>query len=166
MVITLADTPQTGCTCGKPKTKRSRRRVALSDVAVMALRAQRRRQFGARLLVGEAWQGERWGDLVFPDALGGPMQGTGIYHNRGLRCCRRWGLPRVRFHDLRHTFATLPLCTRVNPKVVSEALGHGSVAITLGVYSHVILDMQQDAAVALDAILLRTPEGDDGENRG
>ncbi|HKS70848.1 MAG TPA: tyrosine-type recombinase/integrase [Ktedonobacterales bacterium] len=166
MRITLAYTPQTGCTCGKPKTKRSRRRVALSDVAVMALRAQRRRQFGARLLVGEAWQGERWGDLVFPDALGGPMQGTGIYHNRGLRCCRRWGLPRVRFHDLRHTFATLPLCTRVNPKVVSEALGHGSVAITLGVYSHVILDMQQDAAVALDAILLRTPEGDDGENRG
>ena len=56
-------------------------------------------------------------------------------------------LPRIRFHDLRHTAATLLLSARVNPKVVSEMLGHASVSITLDIYSHVIPDMQQDAAV-------------------
>ena len=146
-----------------PKTKRSRRQVALSDIAVMALRAQRRRQFEARLLVGEAWQGERWGDLVFTDAFGGPLVGTAVYR-RWQRFCRERGLPPVRFHDLRHTFATLLLCARVNPKVVSEALGHGSVAITLDIYSHVIPDMQQDAAAALDRILVYPPhDGTAGE---
>jgi integrase len=60
----------------------------------------------------------------------------------------------VRFHDLRHTFATLLLAGRVNPKVVSEALGHASVSITLDIYSHVMPDMQQDAAATLDRVLL------------
>ena len=62
-------------------------------------------------------------------------------------------LPRIRFHDLRHTCATLLLRAKVNPKVVSELLGHSSVAITLDIYSHVLPDMQDDATAAMTAIL-------------
>ena len=59
----------------------------------------------------------------------------------------------IRFHDLRHTAATLLLSARVNPKVVSEMLGHATVAITLDIYSHVLPDMQQDAARAMGTFL-------------
>jgi integrase len=62
---------------------------------------------------------------------------------------KRGDLPDIRFHDLRHTAATLLLTAGVNPKVVSEMLGHSTVAITLDIYTHVIPDMQQDAASAM-----------------
>jgi integrase len=71
----------------------------------------------------------------------------------------RAGLPRMRFHDLRHTAATLLLGSGVNPKIVSEMLGHASVAITLDIYSHVMPHMQQQAAQAMDDTLR-------GEDRG
>ena len=66
---------------------------------------------------------------------------------------KRAGLPRVRFHDLRHTCATLLLSKNVNPKVVSEMLGHASIAITLDTYSHVLPDMQDSAARAMEVAL-------------
>ena len=61
-------------------------------------------------------------------------------------------MPQIRFHDLRHTAATLLLQQRVHPKIVSEMLGHASISITLYVYSHALPDMQQEAATAMDAI--------------
>jgi integrase len=70
----------------------------------------------------------------------------------------RAGLPRIRFHDLRHTAATLLLGRGINPKVVSEMLGHSSVAITLGLYGHVLPHMQREAARVMDA-MLRGPDG-------
>lgn len=70
------------------------------------------------------------------------------------RILTRAGLPdTVRFHDLRHTCATLALSARVNPKVVSEMLGHSTVAVTLDIYSHVMPDMQEDAAAVIGALL-------------
>jgi integrase len=63
------------------------------------------------------------------------------------------GLPEIRFHDLRHTCATLLLSKNVNPKIVSEMLGHGDVAFTLSVYSHVLRGMQAGAVKAMDDIL-------------
>ncbi len=63
------------------------------------------------------------------------------------------GLPRIRFHDLRHTAATLLLLRRVHPKIVSEMLGHSSVSLTLDVYSHALPDMQREAIAALDQML-------------
>jgi integrase len=66
---------------------------------------------------------------------------------------KRAGLPQVRFHDLRHTCATLLLSKNVNPKVVSEMLGHASIAITLDTYSHVLPDMQDSAARAMEEAL-------------
>ena len=66
---------------------------------------------------------------------------------------KRAGLPEIRFHDLRHTCATLLLSKNVNPKVVSEMLGHASIAITLDIYSHVLPNMQDSAATAMDGAL-------------
>ena len=62
-------------------------------------------------------------------------------------------MPDIRFHDLRHTCATLLLAQNVNPKVVSEMLGHSSIAITLDTYSHVLPNMQDSAARALEEVL-------------
>ena len=133
----------------EPKTRKSRRQIAMTEQAVEALRTHRRRQAEDRLLVGPAWQDQ---DVVFANAIGAPLDAAGVYH-RFLRFCRAQGLPRVRFHDLRHTCATLLLSARVNPKVVSEMLGHATVAITLDIYSHVIPDMQQDAAAVMGQLL-------------
>jgi len=66
---------------------------------------------------------------------------------------KRAGLPQIRFHDLRHTCATILLSKNVNPKVVSEMLGHSSIAITLDTYSHVLPTMQESAADAMEEAL-------------
>ncbi|HEY7092281.1 MAG TPA: tyrosine-type recombinase/integrase, partial [Ktedonobacterales bacterium] len=85
---------------------------------------------------------------------GRPLLARNVYRSfKGL--LRHGALPDIRFHDLRHTCATLLLSARVNPKIVSEMLGHASVAITLDIYSHVIPDMQQDAAATMANLLNR-----------
>ena len=66
---------------------------------------------------------------------------------------KRAGLPQIRFHDLRYTCATLLHTESVNPKVVSEMLGHSNIAITLGTYSHVLPNMQESAAAAIEEVL-------------
>ena len=66
---------------------------------------------------------------------------------------KKVGLPLIRFHDLRHTAATLLLLAGVHPKVVSEMLGHASIAITLDLYSHVLPDMQREATLAMERAL-------------
>lgn len=133
----------------EPKTKRSRRQIALAHQVVDALRTHRARQAQERLRLGAAWQDH---DLVFCTHAGGPLFGTHVLR-RLVRTLHAAGLPRIRFHDLRHTAATLLLSARVNPKVVSEMLGHATVAITLDIYSHVLPDMQRDAATAMGTVL-------------
>src|SRR5262249_31850758 len=64
----------------------------------------------------------------------------------------RHDLPQIRFHDLRHSHATHMLASNVHPKVVQERLGHSSIAITLDTYSHVMPNMQADAAATVDAV--------------
>jgi integrase len=133
----------------EPKTRRSRRQIALSPVAVAALRAHRLRQREERLKMGPAWTDY---DLVFATEAGTPLYGGNVYR-AFQRLQARAGLPTIRFHDLRHTCATMLLSARVNLKVVSEMLGHASVAITLDIYSHVLPDMQQDAATVMGTLL-------------
>jgi integrase len=91
--------------------------------------------------------------LVFPSAVGTPLSGGNL--NRAFKATlQRAGLPKsTRFHDLRHTCATLLLKQGVNPKFVQELLGHGDVSLTLNVYSHVLPDMGDVAAGAMDAAL-------------
>ena len=75
---------------------------------------------------------------------------------------KRIGLEGVRFHDLRHTFASLMLLRGAKPKVISEALGHSSVAFTMDTYSHIIEGMQEDAMALLDEVL---PAGKSGARK-
>jgi integrase len=136
----------------EPKTKYSRRRIALSRISVEALRDHRVRQLAERLEVGPAWDDM---DLVFPKPVGRPIDGVSMVKLRFYPLLERAGLPRIRFHDLRHTAATLLLGRSINPKVVSEMLGHSHVSVTLGIYSHVMPHMQQQAAEAMDQALGR-----------
>jgi integrase len=147
---TLHWLPRQGFTFSEPKTKRSRRKIALSQAAVAALRVHRVRQHAERLALGPAWDDQ---DLVFTNAIGGPLDGVHVLRRQLHPLLVRAGLPQIRFHDLRHTAATLLLDQDVNPKIVSEMLGHASVAITLDLYSHVLPGMQQRAAAAMDAVM-------------
>src|SRR5260221_2129398 len=133
-----------------PKTRRSRRAVALTSMAVEALHRHRIHQADMRSHAGLAWQDH---DLIFCDPLWGPLEGPyGLRHHfRPL--LRRAGLPRIRFHDLRHTTATLLLAQGIHPKVVSEMLGHTTIGITMDIYSHVLPEMQREAAHTLDRLL-------------
>ncbi len=72
---------------------------------------------------------------------------------------KKAGLPPIRFHDLRHTTATLMLAQGVHPKVVSEMLGHTTIGITLDIYSHVLPEMQREAANTLDQLLNDADKG-------
>jgi integrase len=138
----------------KPKSPRSRRRLALTAATQDALRHHRRQQAAERLRLGPVWDDH---DLVFPNAIGKPMDAGNLQQRSFVPLLRKAGLPRIRFHDLRHTAATLLLVQGVHVKVVSEMLGHSSIAITLDTYSHVLPDMQQDAAAAMDRLLHDTP---------
>jgi integrase len=132
-----------------PKTSRSRRRVALTRAAVEALRRHRARQGAERLRAGTAWGDP---ELIFTNEVGQPLHGTYLTKLFQVALVRA-GLPRLRFHDLRHTAATLLLGRGVHPKIASEMLGHSSVAITLDLYSHVTPTMQREAATEMDRAL-------------
>jgi integrase len=114
------------------------------------LRRHRASQTAARLLLGEEWQDH---DLVFPNQFGKPQDGGHLRLGQFVPLLKRAGLPRIRFHDLRHTAATLLLGSGIHPKNVSEMLGHTTVGITLDLYSHVTPTMQREAARAMDDIL-------------
>ena len=85
--------------------------------------------------------------------MGEPLDRRYITTHRFKPLLKRAELPGIRFHDLRHTCATLLLSKNVNPKVVSEMLGHASIAITLDTYSHVLPNMQDSAAEAIEEAL-------------
>ena len=134
-----------GRVIGTPKSRGSRRRVALFPETVDALRDHRTRQLQERLLVGSMWQDD---DLVFCTEFGAFLSPQ-VLRDRLKAILVRAELPIVRFHDLRHSAATNWLKSDMHPKVASERLGHASVGITLDLYSHVTLGMQRDAVEAI-----------------
>lgn len=138
-----------GLAITNPKTSRSRRRVELTATAVEALRRHKEAQAAERLAAGPLWRDR---DLVFANRQGGFLSVKEIYASYH-RVLDRAGVPRLRFHDLRHTAATLMLSRGMHPKVASEMLGHSSIAITLDLYSHVTETMQREAARAIDSLL-------------
>jgi integrase len=139
-----------GLTVMEPKTPSSRRQVALTRSAVDTLRQHRVAQTEERLRLGPAWEDS---GLVFCNEAGRPIDATGMVARSFLRLLRRADLPRIRFHDLRHSAATLLLGQGVHPKIVSEMLGHSQIAITLDLYSHVTPTMQRQATEAMEAVL-------------
>jgi integrase len=98
--------------------------------------------------------GDRWeeNDLIFPSSIGTPWDNRNMYKYY-KRFLEEAGLPDIRFHDLRHTAATLMLQQGVHPKVVQERLGHADITLTLNTYSHVLPAMQEEAAEKLDQLL-------------
>lgn len=129
---------------GEPKTASSRRRVELGMAARKALAAHR------AFLEARGYSGA----LVFPNAAGRPLSPSNLRRNSFLPLQLVAKIhPPVRFHDLRHTAATLMLEDGVHPKVVSERLGHASIAVTMDFYQHVSSTMQRSAARRMDAIL-------------
>jgi integrase len=143
--------PGVGVVFSTPKTQRAVRPVALSRDTVDVLRRHRRAQLETRLTLGPAYEDQ---DLVFAWATGRP-QNRGAVRRELQQLAAKAGFEGLRFHDLRHTAATLMLAAGVNPKVTSERLGHATVAFTLDTYSHVLPDMQRQAAEAMDRLLGR-----------
>jgi integrase len=129
----------------EPKTATSRRRIDLPKIAVAALRRHRRRMLAAGHLGGH----------VFCDTDGGPIRKSNLIRRSFKPLLVEANLPDIRFHDLRHTAATLLLAQNVHPKVVQERLGHAQIHITLDTYSHVLPSMQKDATARLDRLLAK-----------
>jgi integrase len=141
-------TSRAGLVVQEPKTRRSRRAVALPEVLRPYLRRQRADQRRRRAALGAAWQDL---DLVVDRGDGGYLNPDTL-SSGWATFCRRVGFAGIRFHDLRHGHATLLLLQGVHPKIVSERLGHASIGITLDLYSHVLPSMQAEAARAFDRL--------------
>lgn len=135
---------------GETKTAKSRRQVQLSDIAVAALRRHAGRQGDECRLAGSEWQET---GLVFTNTVGRALLTANLTQRSFRPLLERAGLPVIRFHDLRHTAATLLLGKGIHPKVVSELLGHSQVGVTLDLYSHVTPTMHQEAARTFDDLL-------------
>jgi integrase len=132
------------------KTTRSRRTVTLSETALDALRSHLERQLGEIDKAGSLW---RENGLVFATAIGTPLSRQNLTQRSFKPLLEKAGLPQIRFHDLRHTCATILLSRGVHAKFVQELLGHATIAITLDTYSHVLPGMGGGTAVAMDEAL-------------
>ena len=139
-----------GYVFGETKNASSRRSIPISNALAQALEKHYREQLSAKSNLGTAYCNL---DLVFASALGTPLQRKNVYRRHFKPLLREAGLPDMRLYDLRHTTATLLLSEGVNPKIVSERLGHSSIVQTLDTYSHVLPTMQEDATARLESML-------------
>ncbi len=130
----------------QPKSQKGRRQVALSPSVVLALREHRENQKLLNLLMGVP---STPNEFVFAGANGSPVLPNTVTHGF-IKLVRRAGLHGIRFHDLRHTDASLLLRQGIHPKIVSERLGHSTVSITLDTYSHVTPGLQEAAALRFE----------------
>jgi integrase len=133
------------------KTRRSNRVIPIPEVAVEALRRQRAALARERLAKGHIWRLE-YGDLVFWERTGTPLIGSNITKRLQYQLSKL-GLPRVRFHDLRHSAATFLAIRRVPVAVAMAVLGHSSASTTLEVYTRVAPELAREAAEAMDDAL-------------
>lgn len=134
----LSSKGHTGYVEAEVKTARSRRKIILAPFALEALRQHRERQLVERTKAGDAWEDH---DYVFCTLFG-----THLNPNRDILdllkfFLKKAGLPNIRFHDLRHSVASLLFAENMHPKIVQEILGHSNIAITLDIYSHMLPTM-------------------------
>jgi integrase len=133
----------------EPKTARSRRTIVMPHSISKMLDEHRTRQAKERGQGGKGWNEL---DLVFTRVDGQPLDGTVVTH-QFHRFLDTAGLPQRRFHDLRHSCATLLLAQGVSPRVVMEILGHSHIALTMNTYTHVVPELRRDAAQRMEALL-------------
>ena len=137
----------------EPKTSRSRRTIPLPASTVKALIEHRRQQGIDRLRIGSDWQDH---GLVFPTSIGTPYTLSSLTNKWFKPALVTAELTGFNLYSLRHTHATLLLANGENAKVASERLGHSTVVLTLDTYSHVLPDMQQQAAERIESLLFKT----------
>jgi integrase len=144
--VVVANQPQ----ASEPKTARGRRSLALDPVTVSALRRHRARQLEHKLAVGARYQDS---GLVFTWLDGSPIHP--LRFSRWFeQHARRAGLPKIRLHDLRHSYVSAALAAGVPAKVISERLGHATIAVTMDIYSHVLPGLDREAADTVARLIL------------
>ncbi|SDY56923.1 site-specific integrase [Thermoactinomyces sp. DSM 45892] len=139
----------------EPKTRRSVRSVTLPPIVIQALKNHKQVQDQEK--TNELYQCY---DLITATCFGSPLNPLHL-RKRFKKILTKANLPDIRFHDLRHTHATLMLQQGEHPKVVSERLGHSNINITLDTYSHVLPNMQQEAVERFEKMLLHDEENND-----
>jgi integrase len=132
-----------------PKTNAGRRTISIGEDTIKTLKEHHEAQYQEKLLMGERWQHY---ELVFPSTIGTPMDVTGLL-KKFRKTIKEAGLPRIRFHDLRHTSASLLLNQRIPVFIVSKRLGHAKPSTTLDIYGHLIPSMQEEAAKLIDELI-------------
>jgi integrase len=140
-------------TIGEPKTKKSRRSVQLTASAVQALKRHLEHQLRYIEILGDQYEDR---GLVFTTDTGSPINPSNLRQRSLASLLEKAGLPHIRFHDLRHTCATILLSKGVHPKFVQELLGHATIAITLDTYSHIMPGMGDATARAMEDALSST----------
>jgi integrase len=135
----------------EPKSASSRRSIPVPPPLVPILRSHRAAQVRAQLVGGSAWD-EPIAGLVFTTALGQPLHGV-VVTQQFQAACARAGLPRLRFHDLRHGTATLLLTAGVDLKTISALLGHSTISLTANTYAGIVPALKADAMERLGALL-------------
>jgi integrase len=144
--VVVGNQPQSS----EPKTARGRRSLALDPVTVSGLRRHRARQLEQKLAVGARYQDS---GLVFTWLDGSPIHP--LRFSRWFeQHAHRAGLPKIRLHDLRHSYASAALAAGVPAKVISERLGHATIAVTMDIYSHVLPGLDRDAADTVARLIL------------
>jgi len=137
---------------GTPKTRRGRRSIALDQTTLQVLAAHQERQLEERRLIGAAYSDQ---GLVFPREDGTPIN-PDLLSQVFDRAVAKLSIPRIRFHDLRHTHATLGLAAGVPAKVMSERLGHATVAFTLDIYTHAVPGLDEASADQMGELIFGT----------
>ncbi len=136
-----------------PKTKTSRRKIDIDPQLITELK-----KWKLRCPKGEQ-------DLVFPNSVGGPMDGLHMLKRIFYPALSRAKVAKIRFHDLRHTNASLRIEAGQNPKYMQEQLGHSSIQVTMDIYGHLLRSSDQDAAIKLREVIL-TSKNDDRPDDG
>ena len=133
----------------QPLKNRKARLICPAPFVFDVLRRERKNQLAARLKAGEAWNTENFPDLVFTNELGGHLSHKTVY-KRFKAAVAKSGVPDVRFHDMRHSYAVASLRSGDDPKTVQENLGHATAAFTLDQYAFVTDKMKHESAQRME----------------
>jgi integrase len=135
----------------EPKTQKSRRTLILPQDLIDMLRKHRKKQLEYKLLLGREYNEN---NLICCKTTGEPIN-PNTFSGAFRDFLRRYDLPIVRFHDLRHTFATVLMANNISPKIASSVLGHTNISTTMDLYSHVLVDMKKDVADTIGDVIFK-----------